>query len=116
VNALVVAVAGTIARPGPGSSRLDVSVSGPPWLKGEDAPCRRSDPELLFPDNYGLQYRKQIEEARDLCLSCPFLEDCRSWAVSMPELNHGIYAATTPPQRRRIRTGKLTDNERETAA
>lgn len=99
---------GSLARPGLDPSRDLSSVNLPPWiLEGSpDAVCLRSDPETFFPDNYGLQYRDQIEYARGRCDFCPLLPLCRQWAVPRTDLD-GIWAATTPPERRRIRTGRL---------
>lgn len=39
--------------------------------------------------------------AAELCEGCPFLEDCRDYAVSANE-EHGIWGGTTPEMRRRI--------------
>ena len=95
---------GTIARPGLAFS-FSPSVDLPPWLtQGEPTPCLRN-PDLFFPEDYGLRYREQIEDARRACDFCPMRETCLGWAVPRPNLD-GIWAATTPPERRRIRTGK----------
>ena len=99
--------AGSIARPGLAPSQCFSSVDMPPWLR-EDFPykpvCLR-DPDMFFPENYGLQYREQIEQARRSCDFCPLRQVCKSWAVPRTDLD-GIWAGTTPPERRRIRTGK----------
>jgi len=75
----------------------------PPWLlQREDLPCRVLDPDLFFPENYGMQHHVQIAQARDACFRCPMYSACLDWAVTKPDLE-GVWAATTPPERRRLR-------------
>ena len=93
---------GVIARPG---SRPDInfSVTKPPWLQVEEPlACQGQDPELFFPWSYGLQCKDQIDAAKDLCLQCPVRELCLAWAAPQTDLQ-GIWAATTPADRRRMR-------------
>jgi WhiB family redox-sensing transcriptional regulator len=97
--------AGALAGAAPPS--LDICVAAPSWLRNATSPlpCLGVDPELFFPDGY--MQKKQIDEAREICNSCPMRVLCLEWAVARPELD-GIWAATTPPERRRLRTGKTT--------
>ena len=98
---------GSIARPGLTPSQCFSSVDLPPWLlpgAPTGLPCLR-DPSLFFPDNYGLQFRDQIEDARRACDFCPLRAACKRWSVPKTDLD-GIFAGITPPERRRIRTGK----------
>jgi hypothetical protein len=89
-----------------------VLVELPPWLSSpEDPSCRGADPALFFPEDYGLGRRAQIEEARALCSACPVRALCLEWAVAITDLE-GVWAGTTPPQRRRIRTGKTLPSDR----
>jgi WhiB family redox-sensing transcriptional regulator len=83
-----------------------MDVPRPPWLKvdGPPLPCKDEDPELFHPRRYNLEYREQIEEARTVCYSCPVRDACLDWAVPITDLD-GIWAATTPPERRRMRSG-----------
>jgi WhiB family redox-sensing transcriptional regulator len=93
-----------------------MNVSLPPFLTTDfRVACHASDPELFFPDGYGLQYKDQIEEAKTLCASCPVRDLCLSWAAPITDLD-GIWAGTTPPERRRIRTGKPLPSEQHRAA
>ena len=48
------------------------------WQRGAACLELDVDPELFFPYNYGLQYAKQIREARDVCLACPMRTLCLS--------------------------------------
>jgi WhiB family redox-sensing transcriptional regulator len=97
---------GTLARPGDTQS-INISVSAPPWLRNteEALPCLDADPELFFPHMYNLTCKDQIEEAKQICASCPMREACLDWAVERTDLD-GLWAGTTPMDRRRIRTGK----------
>lgn len=95
---------------------LDLQVATPPWLQTAlPLSCHGVDPELFFPDGYGLQYKEQIEEAKALCFSCPVRDLCLEWAAPITDLD-GIWAGTSPPERRRIRTGKPLPSERHLTA
>lgn len=88
---------------------LFTAAGPPPWVgntnDGGPGPCAAYDPETFFPLTYGLQCAKQIEEARSVCRACPLRDECLSWALPQADLD-GIWGGTTPPERRRIRTGK----------
>ncbi|GAA0402693.1 hypothetical protein GCM10009530_63320 [Microbispora corallina] len=67
--------------------------------------CRREAPELFFPLGYSRAFHKQIEEAKAVCRRCPIREKCLDDVLTNPEMaTDGIWAATTPPERRRMRT------------
>lgn len=96
---------GTLARPGVRES-IDINVNTPAWLQGAGVlPCRDADPELFFPYKYNLTCQEQITEARAVCAECPVRLLCLENALANPDLD-GIWAGTTPMERRRIRTGK----------
>ena len=88
---------------------LDISVDAPTWmLTSEPMRCLEvEDPDLFFPDDYGLRNKDQIEEARRECHKCPAYDACLEWATGVPSLE-GIWAATTPPERRRLRNQGTT--------
>jgi WhiB family redox-sensing transcriptional regulator len=73
----------------------------------DGAECQYSDPELWFPMiGEGLRAEERAQEAaRDLfgryCVRCPLVRKCLVYAVNN-EHHHGIWAGTTPRQRRRI--------------
>jgi WhiB family redox-sensing transcriptional regulator len=81
-----------------------VAVEIPEWLHADWLPCFKAGPDLFFPDEYGRRCQRQIKKAREICKTCPMLDPCLEWAVARPNLE-GIWAATTPMERRRIRTG-----------
>jgi len=71
------------------------------WL--ELAACRDSDPELFFPER-GEKAKGQA--AKQVCAGCQVQQQCRDLAVRTTrsrEEDHGIFAATTPHERSRLR-------------
>lgn len=71
----------------------------PPIIGSE--PCRQADvdPELFFSDSGPDQ-----AEAADLCRTCPLKTQCLAYALDHPkETEFGVWAATTPEQRRTLR-------------
>jgi WhiB family transcriptional regulator, redox-sensing transcriptional regulator len=92
---------------GGGQISLEVSLLAPEWAQqiDEPTPCFQTHPDLFFPDSYGLSHHHEISEARALCRECPVRLACLAWAVERTDLE-GIWAGTTPMERRRLRTGK----------
>jgi WhiB family redox-sensing transcriptional regulator len=86
----------------PATPRVRVTPEeGRGWL--DLAACRGSDPELFFPER-GEQAKGQA--AKQVCASCQVQQQCRDLAVNAAasrEEDHGIFAATTPHQRTRLR-------------
>ena len=66
------------------------------------AVCTRHDPELWFPHDSD---RDGIERAKALCRTCPALAECLAAALTVPghQDRDGVFAATTPQERARIR-------------
>jgi len=70
------------------------------------AACLGSDPEVFFPQHGA--GRKQIDEARAICATCPVLSVCRDY-VDVIEADiprsylFGIFAGETPNERWRRR-------------
>jgi len=79
-------------------------VAAPPFLRegAPDPACFGQDPNLFFPSDYGLRNWEQIDAARDECIGCPLQPVCLEWALENPGLD-GVWAGTTPPERRLIR-------------
>jgi WhiB family transcriptional regulator, redox-sensing transcriptional regulator len=64
-----------------------------------DEPCRTTDPEEWFPEqgDNGLT-------AKRMCLSCPVLVQCRSWALANPSLtDFGIWGGMSRGERIAVR-------------
>ncbi|MFV2179521.1 WhiB family transcriptional regulator [Actinomadura sp. LOL_016] len=82
-------------------------MSTPDWEWAESASCRSLDPELFFPVGGEAVYRTRIEAVREVCAACPAERPCLEWALTSGE-PHGIWAGTTPDERRRIRATRKT--------
>jgi WhiB family redox-sensing transcriptional regulator len=77
-------------------------------------PCSETDPELFFPpdefntlgllhtNNSGMSIIKN-REAIKICNSCPYIEDCLSYALARPEIS-GIWGGTSQEQRKKMRS------------
>jgi WhiB family redox-sensing transcriptional regulator len=66
------------------------------------AACRDVDPELFFPVSMSGASVPQIEEAKQVCLTCPVCAACLRWAVERGE-NAGVWGGTTEDERRNVR-------------
>ncbi|MFI6793634.1 WhiB family transcriptional regulator [Nonomuraea sp. NPDC050383] len=64
------------------------------------AACRNEDPELWFPVSTS-DDDPQVRKAKAICRGCPALAACHTWVTFHPQ-KYGIWAATTPQQRRHI--------------
>lgn len=70
--------------------------------------CRDKDPELFFPPDEGqgldeaAAVQEQVAAARQVCRLCPVQRECLAWALDSGQ-DHGIWAATTPGERRLMR-------------
>lgn len=69
------------------------------WHK--QARCREEwvEPEWFFIDT------GSATRARKVCALCPVRSDCLDFALHNPLGQHGIWGGTTPPERRRLRSG-----------
>lgn len=79
----------------------------PPITGGE--PCREpgTDPEDWFASAGDVLARKRAVQA---CLRCPVRTACLAYALDHPtDTAVGIWAATTPGRRQRLRSTYLTD-------
>lgn len=68
----------------------------------DDAACRGVDPDLFYPPKGS---PVAYEPARALCASCPVAADCLDYALATFDQKDdcGMWAGTTPMQRRDIR-------------
>jgi WhiB family redox-sensing transcriptional regulator len=94
-------------RPG-GLLLLEVIMFDPDrrWLDREDRACYGTDPELFFahPSN-----EEATEQAKELCESCPILEECRRDTLGEP---YGIWGGLDPGERR-LRRKSLAQKARK---
>jgi WhiB family redox-sensing transcriptional regulator len=65
--------------------------------------CSEIDPEVWFPEHGGnSKYRTpEAVHAKQLCKSCPALEECREYALRYTGL-YGIWGGLDPSERRDI--------------
>ncbi|GAA4807928.1 transcriptional regulator WhiB1 [Actinomycetospora chlora] len=69
------------------------------------AACHDTDPELFFPatdDDTSLTMARARIAIAPLCQGCPVATECLRWALDTGQ-DHGLWAATTPTDRRAIR-------------
>ena len=67
-----------------------------------EAACGEADPELFFPIGNSGPALLQVQDAKALCHTCPFLEQCRQWALDFGE-EAGVWGALSEDERRAIR-------------
>jgi WhiB family redox-sensing transcriptional regulator len=67
-----------------------------------EAACRDVDPELFFPVSASGASVPQIEEAKQVCRTCPVRAACLRWALERGE-NAGVWGGTTEDERRSVR-------------
>lgn len=73
------------------------------------AACRDTDPELFFPpteDDTAPVVARHLAAVRPVCERCPVQTECLTWALDIGQ-DVGIWAATTPTERRAIRRERL---------
>ena len=74
------------------------------------AACRDADPELFFPptdDDTCVLVARQKMAVAPICQACPVATECLRWALDTGQ-DHGLWAATTPTDRRAIRRARLS--------
>ncbi|MFI6662676.1 WhiB family transcriptional regulator [Streptomyces sp. NPDC050523] len=69
------------------------------------SPTRCQTEPQLFDRDFGDRHKeKELEQARRACSGCPLVTDCLKWALVNENLTTvGIWAATTPCQRKTLR-------------
>lgn len=68
------------------------------------ANCLEGDPELFFPTGSTGPALLQIEEAKQICASCPVIEECRMWALEN-NMEYGVWGGLSEDERRALRNG-----------
>jgi WhiB family redox-sensing transcriptional regulator len=69
--------------------------------------CLDADPDLFFPPDY--KDPLIIDEARKVCEDCWIKDSCLKYAMQYPNLD-GIWAGTTPHDRKRLRKLNTSQN------
>ena len=81
------------------------------WM-GSSA-CLEIEPELFFPE--GKSQESWVDEAKAVCRSCLVRTPCLERALRNNE-EHGIFAGTTPDDRRRIVRNRTRTSPEEVAS
>jgi WhiB family redox-sensing transcriptional regulator len=68
----------------------------------DDAACLHADPELFFPDGAAGLALRQMDEAKQICRSCPVRQPCLTWALDQVIVS-GVWGGTTEDERRALR-------------
>jgi WhiB family transcriptional regulator, redox-sensing transcriptional regulator len=82
-----------------GLLRTRRDIEGADWRNY--AACRDVDPELFFPIGTAGASLPQIDEAKQICRTCPVCEPCLRWASHIGAT--GIWGGTTEEERRKHR-------------
>jgi WhiB family redox-sensing transcriptional regulator len=73
----------------------------PSWMRDGLGACAEVDPDLWYPEEGGSHITLP---ARLICGGCGFREECLAWALGNNE-GWGIWAGTTPDERRAMLAG-----------
>jgi WhiB family redox-sensing transcriptional regulator len=68
------------------------------------AACRDADPDLFFPLGTSGASVPQIEEAKQICQTCPVCRPCLRWALD--HADDGVWGGTTEEERRMHRRSR----------
>lgn len=66
------------------------------------AACRDEDPELFFPIGDSGPALVQIEEAKEVCRSCPVVNSCLRWALESGQ-DGGVWGGMSEDERRALK-------------
>ncbi len=83
----------------PGLLRRQRGTGGTDWR--DHAACREMDPDLFFPIGTAGESVVQIDEAREVCRTCPVCGPCLRWALDSGSA--GVWGGTTEEERRTLR-------------
>lgn len=76
-------------------------------MRWKNAACRGMDTELFFPISHdGPAGVRETEQAKAVCRACAVLPRCLAAVVADPP-EFGVWAATTPDERRQLRQQNL---------
>jgi hypothetical protein len=84
-------------------ANVDMSTMNLHWT--ESASCISLDSDLFFPLGDEAVHADQIAAIRRICATCPAARRCLEWALTTGE-PEGIWAGTTPSERRRLRAAR----------
>ncbi|MBM7796585.1 WhiB family transcriptional regulator [Pseudoglutamicibacter albus] len=68
----------------------------------DKAACLEKDPDLFFPVGNTGPALLQIEEAKNVCRTCPVIEQCLSWAMETGQ-DAGVWGGLSEDERRAMK-------------
>ncbi|PSK97427.1 transcription factor WhiB [Murinocardiopsis flavida] len=77
------------------------------------AACRDEDPELFFPIGDSGPALVQIEEAKEVCRSCPVVDSCLRWALESGQ-DGGVWGGMSEDERRALKRRRSVRDLRAT--
>ena len=82
-------------------------LGGIPRAATQAALCNGMSSDVFYtPEGItGRARRRHIRRAKEICLQCPVLRECRNYALAVEE-PFGIWGATTPQERRAVAAGR----------
>lgn len=94
---------------------LDGMLDGAVWLLNNnttewkwDAACTGMGPELFYLEQgKKAENTMKLQAARQVCNNCPVRRECLDYAIDN-FIGFGIWAGTTPQQRKRMRNGRAS--------
>jgi WhiB family redox-sensing transcriptional regulator len=72
----------------------------------ERAACRHLDPEVFFPEGTAGPALQAIDQAKQVCRTCPVRARCLDWAL-VHHAHFGIWGGHTEAERRDLRQHAL---------
>ena len=85
-------------------SKNVVYLDFPKFIDKGKPKCAETDPDIFFPDPEVPGSEERTRRAKRVCASCPYLDECKQWAIDNYEI--GIWGGTTDSDRRGIRRGQ----------
>lgn len=67
----------------------------------DEALCLGEDPSLFFPETG--HSADTVPAAKAICNECPVIDECRDFALAMPQDGYGIFGGLTYSDRRKLR-------------
>lgn len=95
-----------------GLLRVRREIEGTDWRNY--AACRDVDPELFFPIGTAGASLLQIDEAKQICRTCPVCGPCLQWASDIGAA--GVWGGTTEEERRKNRRRRASRNSGSAAS
>jgi len=92
---------------------LDLEILTIEWR--DLASCKEADPELFFPAGESGPAIDQIRKAKEICASCPVIEECLDYAIETGQVA-GIWGGLTEEERRPVRRRWLAERRRPRAS